>query len=133
MDDERRKAAPPRLRDVIANLSPKVTFVWGAVVGIVVSTTAVVALLVLGVLSANTNGLVTLDSEKVALRIQLELEDAGYSTVVKCPDPIAAPVGFMFQCVAEDPRGYVAKVEVAITNVLGDINWNLRTELPPNE
>ena len=133
MDDERRKAAPPRLRDVIANLSPKVTFVWGAVVGIVVSTTAVVALLVLGVLSANTNGLVTLDSEKVALRIQLELEDAGYSTTVTCPDPIAAPVGFMFQCVVEDPRGYVAKAEVHITNVLGDINWNLRTELPPNE
>ena len=125
--------AQPRLRDVITNLRPQVTFLWGIVAGIFVSTSAVVALLVVGVLSANTNGLVALDSEKVALRIQLELEDAGYSTIVDCPNPIAAPVGFMFQCVAEDPRGNVAKVEVIISNVLGDINWNLRTELPPNE
>jgi hypothetical protein len=39
----------------------------------------------------------------------------------------------MFQCVAQDTSGNVAKVEVAITNVLGDINWNLRTELPSGE
>lgn len=131
--NNRMDATPPRLRDVIAQLSPRVTFLWGGAVGVIASSMIVGALFVFGIFSVNSAGLVSLDSEKVALRIQLELEEAGYNTVVTCPDPISAPVGFMFQCVAEDPRGYVAKVEVHITNVLGDINWNLRTELPPNE
>jgi hypothetical protein len=125
--------AQPRFRDVIATLRPQVMFWWGTGVGVLVSGIGVIVLFLLGVLTTNTSGLVSLDSEKVALRIQLELEEAGYSTTVQCPNPIAAPIGFMFQCVAQDLNGNVAKVEVAITNVLGDINWNLRTELPSGE
>ena len=125
--------AQPRFRDVIATRRPQVMFWWGTGVGVLVSGIGVIVLFLLGVLTTNTSGLVSLDSEKVALRIQLELEEAGYSTTVQCPNPIAAPIGFMFQCVAQDLNGNVAKVEVAITNVLGDINWNLRTELPSGE
>jgi hypothetical protein len=101
--------------------------------GTVLSVVAVGALFVMGVFSLNTSGLVSLDSDKVALRIQLELEESGIMATVGCPEQVVAPVGFLFVCMVQTPEGYVSQAEVAIVNVLGDINWNLRTELPTSE
>ena len=131
--NNRMDATPPRLRDVIAQLSPRVTFLWGGALGIVASSIVIGALFIFGIFAVNSAGLVSLDSEKVALRIQLELEDAGTTATVACPESIVAPVGFLFVCMAQTPAGYVSQAEVAITNMLGDISWNLRTELPLDE
>ena len=131
--NNRMDATPPRLRDVIAQLSPRVTFLWGGALGIVASSIVVGALFVFGIFAVNSAGLVSLDSQKVALRIQLELEDAGITATVACPESIVAPVGFLFVCMVQTPAGYVSQAEVAISNVLGDVNWNLRTELPLDE
>jgi len=123
-------SAQPRLRDVITNLRPQVTFLWGGVAGVVVAAIAVGALFFTGVFTVNTAGLVSLDSQKVELRIQLELEDSSITTEVACPETIVAPIGFSFVCMVQTPEGYVSQADVTITNVIGDINWNLRTELP---
>lgn len=101
--------------------------------GFLVAIVAVFAMFLLGIFTFNTSGLVSLDSDKVALRIQFELEEAGIVASVACPDQVVAPVGFLFVCMAQTPEGYVSQAEVAIVNVLGDINWNLRTELPASE
>jgi hypothetical protein len=101
--------------------------------GAVVAAGLVVAMFVLGIFTFNSSGLVSLDSEKVALRIQLELEEEGIEATVGCPEQIVAPIGFTFVCMAQTPEGYVTQAEVAIVNVLGDFNWSLRTELPTSE
>jgi hypothetical protein len=98
--------------------------------GAIASAIAVVALLAFGIFTINTAGLVSLDSNKVELRIQSELEEVGITTTVGCPESIVAPVGFLFVCSVQTPEGAVSMAEVAIANVLGDIIWNLRTELP---
>jgi hypothetical protein len=123
-------SAQPRLRDVITNLRPQVTFLWGVVAGVVAAVIAVGALFFTGVFTVNTAGLVSLDSQKVALRIQVELEESGTTTEVACPETIVAPIGFAFVCMVQTPGGAVSQAEVTITNVLGDINWYLRSELP---
>jgi hypothetical protein len=121
------------MRDVIASLRPQVTFWWGSLIGTILAAVAVVAMFILGIFTLNTSGLVSLDSDKVAMRIQLELEEAGIVATVACPEQVVAPVGFLFVCMVQTPEGYVSQAEVAIVNVLGDINWNLRTELPTSE
>ena len=133
MSESGKSPAQPRMRDVIAALRPQVTFWWGSFMGAIVAAGLVVAMFVLGIFTFNTSGLVSLDSEKVALRIQLELEEAGIVATVACPEQLLAPVGFQFVCMAQTTEGYVSQAEVAIVNVLGDINWNLRTELPTSE
>jgi hypothetical protein len=77
MSESGKSPAQPRMRDVIAALRPQVTFWWGSFMGAIVAAGLVVAMFVLGIFTFNTSGLVSLDSEKVALRIQLELEEAG--------------------------------------------------------
>lgn len=133
MSESGSSASQPRMRDVISSLRPQVTFWWGSLMGFLVAIVAVFAMFLLGIFTFNTSGLVSLDSDKVALRIQFELEEAGIVASVACPDQVVAPVGFLFVCMAQTPEGYVSQAEVAIVNVLGDINWNLRTELPASE
>ena len=101
--------------------------------GTIVAAVLVVAMFVLGLFTFNTSGLVSLDSAKVELRIQLELEEQGITATVNCPDDILAPKFFMFLCNAQTPDGYVSQAQVTIANVLGDIIWNLKTELPTSE
>ena len=101
--------------------------------GMIVAAVLVVAMFVLGLFTFNTSGLVTLDSAKVELRIQLELEDKGITATLECPEQIVAPTGFMFLCLAQTPEGYVSHTQVTIANVLGDLIWNLKTELPNSE
>jgi hypothetical protein len=132
MADSKDSAAQPRFRDVVATLRPQVTFWWGSGLGVIASAIAVTALLAFGIFTINTAGLVSLDSDKVALRIQTELEDAGIKTAVDCPDELVAPVGFLFVCMAQTPDGAVAQVEATIVNVLGDVIWDLRSDLPVN-
>jgi hypothetical protein len=132
MAESKGSAAQPRFRDVVATLRPQVTFWWGSGLGVIASAIAVAALLAFGIFTINTAGLVSLDSDKVALRIQTELEDAGINTVVDCPDELVAPVGFLFVCMAQTPDGAVAQVETTIVNVLGDVIWDLRSDLPVN-
>jgi len=133
MSQSANSAPQPRMRDVIASLRPQVTFWWGSFTGAVVAFVLVVTMFILGIFTLNTSGLVSLNSEQVALRIQLELEESGIVSTVACPEQLLAPVGFQFVCMVETPEGYVSQAEVAIVNVLGDVNWKLRTELPTSE
>jgi hypothetical protein len=130
MAESKGSAAQPRLRDVIASLTPQVTFWWGSGLGVIASAIAAAALLASGILTINSAGLVSLDSNKVELQIQSKLEEVGITTTVGCPESIVAPAGFLFVCSVQTPEGAVSMAEVAIVNVLGDISWNLRTELP---
>ena len=101
--------------------------------GTIVAAVLVVAMFVLGLFTFNTSGLVSLNSDNVELRIQVELEEQGIAAIVECPEQIIAPMGFMFLCIAQTPEGYVSHTQVTIANVLGDILWNLKTELPTSE
>ena len=133
MSESANSAPQPRMRDVIASLRPQVTFWWGSFMGVVVAAALAFTMFILGIFTFNNSGLVTLNSEQVALRIQVALEEEGIEATVGCPDPIVAPIGFSFVCMAQTPKGYVTQADVAIVNVLGDINWSLRTELPTSE
>ena len=132
MAESKGSATQPRLRDVIASLRPQVMFWWGAVAAFFVSGVIAAVLAASGIFSVNSSGLVSLDSEKVALEIQLSLEESGVTSTVGCPGYIAAPIGFSFVCMVNTPEARVTQAEVTIVNVLGEIIWNLRDELPTN-
>ena len=133
MSESVDNVAQPRMRDVIASLRPQVTFWWGNLMGMIVAVVLVFVMFVLGIFTLNTAGLVSLDAEKVALRIQLGLEEQGIIATVACPEKLLAPVGFQFVCMVQTPEGNVSQASVSIVNPLGDINWGLRTELPTSE
>ena len=122
----------PTLADVIRHWSRRSWAICGLVMGLVLALVVVLALLGTGVLAFNRDGLVSLDSKLASKRIATELQDQKISAVVECPETIVAPVGFSFICMVNTPEGNVARVQVTIKNIIGDIFWNLTTDLPQN-
>jgi hypothetical protein len=129
MAESKGSPAQPRFRDVIASLRPQVTFWWGSGIGVAVSAVAAAVLFAFGIFSINSSTLVSLDPEKVALEIQMELEEQGVTADVQCPSPIVAPVGFAFSCTVGTPEGLYSPADITIVSVLGEIYWSLRYDL----
>jgi hypothetical protein len=127
MAESKGSAAQPRLRDVIASLRPQVTFWWGSGIGIAASGVAVAVLFAFGIFSINSSSLVSLDPKKVALEIQMGLEEQGVTTTVECPGTIVAPVGFSFTCMVGLPTGFTI-ADVIIGNAFGEVIVNLRNK-----
>jgi hypothetical protein len=125
-------AAQPRFRDVVASLRPQVIFWWGIGLGIAVSAVVAAVLFAAGIFSINSSTLVSLDPEKVALEIQMALEEQGIENTVDCPAQIVAPVGFGFECMVGTPEGKFSQADVTIGSAFGEIIWNLRYDLGAN-
>ena len=122
----------PTFRDAFRHMSRRAWATTGLVGGLVISLVALCVGVAMGILSFNQAGLVSLDSKMVAKRVMAELEEQSVIATVECPSTISAPVGFMFFCMAQTPEANVARVQVTIVNVIGDISWWLVSDLPAN-
>jgi hypothetical protein len=129
MAESKGSPAQPRFRDVIASLRPQVTFWWGSGIGVAASAVAAAVLFAFGIFSINSSTLVSLDPEKVALEIQMTLEEQGIENTVTCPPEIVAPVGFGFECMVGTPEGNFSQADVTIGSAFGEIIWSLRYDL----
>jgi hypothetical protein len=70
---------------------------------------------------------VTLDVSRVEEMIEDGvLEQAGFSVVATCPDPMVAEVGETRTCSIEDEYGDTELVDVIIQNSEGDVVWEVR-------
>lgn len=122
----------PTLADVARHWSKRTWGIFGLVSGFLASLVTVLILMATGFLTLNTSGVVSLNPELVAKRIQVELEDELIQSTVACPDPIVAPVGFWFECMINTPEGNVSRAQVTISSIVGDVSWFLQTDLPQN-
>jgi hypothetical protein len=122
----------PTFREAFRHMSRRSWGITGLVSGLMLSFVVLSVMLVTGFLSFNQAGLVSLDSKMVAQRVMVELEQQSVIATVECPSVISAPVGFMFFCMAQTPEANVARVQVTIVNVIGDISWWLTSDLPVN-
>jgi hypothetical protein len=120
----------PTFADVFRHMSAKQTAWWGFAGGALVVAIVAATLLGFGFLSINNEGLVRLDSQRVALQIQTEFkENDGVSAEVRCPSGLVAPKNFSFKCMAQAGAA-VTPVNVTILDNLGNILWLAESPLP---
>lgn len=113
-------------------MSRRASAITGGLVGLMLGGILLLVALMTGLLTPNVGGLVSLSPDMVAKRIAFELQDQKISATVDCPKTITAPIGFSFVCMVNTPEGNVARAQVTIVNVIGDINWWLTSDLPEN-
>jgi hypothetical protein len=120
----------PTFRDVFRHMKASTRGWLGIVAGALLVAIVGFVLIGFGVLSFNTDGLVRLDPERVAMQIQADYKDnLGITAVVECPEQLVAPKNFSFKCMAQSGAA-VATVNVTITDLIGNIIWVPESDLP---
>jgi hypothetical protein len=107
------------------------TIGWlGVVTGALLVALVGLVLIGFGVLSFQTEGLVRLDPERVAMQIEADYKDnMGITAVVECPEQLVALKNFSFKCMAQSGAA-VATVNVTITDLIGNFLWVPESDLP---
>ncbi|AWR21986.1 DUF4333 domain-containing protein [Aurantimicrobium photophilum] len=130
MSSEDPTTPAPTFRDVFRHMKASTMGWLGVLAGVLVVTVLGFVLIGFGVLSFNTDGLIRLDPERVAMQIQADYKDnLGITAVVECPDLLVAPKNFTFKCMAQSGAA-VATVNVTITDLIGNIIWFPESDLP---
>lgn len=130
MSTEVPSTPAPTFRDVFRHMKASTMGWLGAVAGALVVGIVGLILLGFGVLSFNTDGLIRLDPERVAMQIQADYKDnLGINAVVECPDLLVAPKNFTFKCMAQSGAA-VATVNVTIIDLIGNVIWVPESDLP---
>jgi hypothetical protein len=120
----------PTFRDVFRHMKNSTVAWLGAAAGGLLVAVIGIVLLITGVLSLNSDGLVHLDPKRVALQIQADYKNnLGIIATVECPKNLVAPKNFSFKCMAQSGAA-VATVDVTITDVIGNILWVPESDLP---
>jgi hypothetical protein len=130
MNTEAPATPAPTFREVFRHMKASTLGWLGVVAGALLVAIVGFVLIGFGVLSFNTDGLVRLDPERVAMQIQAEYKDnLGVTAVVECPEQLVAPKNFSFKCMAQSGAS-VATVNVTITDLIGNILWVPESDLP---
>lgn len=130
MSTEEATSPAPTFRDVFRHMKASTLGWLGVAAGVLLVAIVGFVLIGFGVLSFNTDGLIRLDPERVAMQIQSDYKDSmGITAVVECPDLVVAPKNFTFKCMAQSGAA-VATVNVTITDLIGNIIWFPESDLP---
>lgn len=130
MSTEEANTPAPTFRDVFRHMKASTLGWLGVAAGALLVAIVGCVLIGFGVLNFNTDGLVRLDPERVAMQIQADYKDnLGITAVVECPEQLVAPKNFSFKCMAQSGAA-VATVNVTITDLIGNFLWFPESDLP---
>lgn len=130
MSTEESLSSAPTFRDVFRHMKASTVGWLGVAAGALVVAIVGIVLIGFGILSFNTDGLIRLDPDRVAIQIQTDYkENLGITAQVECPDLLVAPRNFTFKCMAQSGAA-VATVNVTITDLIGNIIWFPESDLP---
>lgn len=130
MSTEEPTPQGPTFRDVFRHMKASTIGWLGVVTGALLVALVGLVLIGFGVLSFQTEGLVRLDPERVAMQIEADYKDnMGITAVVECPEQLVALKNFSFKCMAQSGAA-VATVNVTITDLIGNFLWVPESDLP---